>query len=171
MQFFFRPPPFQIQFSFVNLISLFLLIPPWNGAQNICSPNPPSYTPHLLPICYHMIFDGADRARGRGGRGGEKRGGLSRKRDEKCKNIEGVEKRKILRVPLRERRRETRGWRGGAYPPCPPSHIWKAGCNHFEKCVDPSTVIIIKKIKKKTRKHFMRTELEGETNLLFFLLT
>ena len=33
-------------------------------------------------------------------------------------------------------------------PPCPPSHIWKAGCNHFEKCVDPSTVIIIKKWKK-----------------------
>ena len=48
--FFEPPPPFQIQFSFVNPISLFLLIPPWNGAQNICSPLPPSYTPHLLPI-------------------------------------------------------------------------------------------------------------------------
>ena len=30
------------------------------------------------------------------GRGGEKRGGGSRKRDEKCKNIEGREKRKIF---------------------------------------------------------------------------
>ena len=61
---FFDPPP-QIQISFVDLMSLFLLISPWSGAQNIYSPLQPSYTPHRLPICNHMIFDGADRERGR----------------------------------------------------------------------------------------------------------
>ena len=79
-----------------------------------------------------------------GGEERKERGGGSRKRDEKCKNIEGREKREFFAraAPRKEEGdKEREGW--GLPPPCPPSHIWKAGCNHFEKCVDPSTLIII----------------------------
>ena len=111
--FFSPPPPFQIQFYFVNPISLFLLIPPWRGAQNIYFPLPPSYTPHL-PICNHMIFDEADRVRGRRREGRrEKKGAGVGRGMKKCKNMEGREKRKIF-ARAAPGRRETRA--GGVGP-------------------------------------------------------
>ena len=62
----------------------------------------------------------------------EEAGGEERKEGEgvgrgmkNVKILKGGKKGKFLRVPLRERRMETRGGRGEAYPPppCPPSHI------------------------------------------------
>ena len=67
------------------------------------------------------------------GRGGEKRGergGGGWKRDEKYKNMEGREKRKIVCVPLREGRRETRGL-GEAYPPVHPLIFKNKGDDSF----------------------------------------
>ena len=49
----------------------------------------------------------------------------------KCKHMEGREKGKILRVPLREGRRETRGGRGEAYPPVHPLIFENKGDDSF----------------------------------------
>ena len=75
-------------------------------------------------------------------------------------------------------RSEKGGGRQGAggvrpTPPCPPSHIWKAGCNHFENCVDPSTVIIIKKKWKKRKLENILCEQSSKVRQIsfFFLLT
>ena len=115
--FFFDPPPLQIQFSFVNPISLFLLIPPWRDKEdNIYSPLPSSHTPHLLStyLQSYAIWWG-----GQGKR--EEAGGEERKEGEgvgrgmkNVKILKRGKKGKFLRVSLRERRRETRGERGEA---------------------------------------------------------
>ena len=63
-----------------------------------------------------MIFDGADRVRGRRQEGRGKRGSGVGRGEKKVKIWEGGEKRKTLRAPLRGGRRETRDGRGEAYP-------------------------------------------------------
>ena len=111
---FFRPPP--LRFSFLPSIlyhSSSLSLP---GVERKTFTVP---SPHLLPICNHMIFDRADRVRERRREGRREKRDGSRKRDEKCKNIEGRGKRKTLRVPLREERRKQGA--GGVRPP-PPVH-------------------------------------------------
>ena len=134
--FFLTPPPSDSAFfrqSCIPLpcITMYLLIPPWSGAQNIDSPLPLSHTPHLLPIWNHMIFDGADRVRGGSGRGGGKRGGGSRKRGERCKNMGGVEKRKKFARAAPRREEGNKGAGGERPTPCPPPHIWKQAMIHM----------------------------------------
>ena len=113
---FFDPSPFRIQLSFVNPISPFILIPPWSEAHNIYSP-PPAIL-HLSSTylqSYDIRWGGQGKRKEAGGE--ERKEGVGVGRGMKqCKNMEGREKRKILRVPLREGRRETRGGKGEAYP-------------------------------------------------------
>ena len=82
------------------------------------------------------------------------------------------EKRKNFARAAPRKEEGDKGGKGEAYtPPLSTLSYLKSrcNCNHFEKCIDPSTVIIIEK-NEKSRKHFMRTEFEGETNLFFFFL-
>ena len=113
-----------------------------------------------------MIFDGAGQGKREEAGGEEGKEGAGVGRGEKDVKIwERGEKRKNLRAPLREGRRETRGWEGRGLPPVhpsylktgddsygfkytpPPTHtlsgLRQAVINHFEKFVDPPTVIII----------------------------
>ena len=114
---FFDPLPSDSVFFRQSYITL----PPYPSlewsAKHLKSPPAILHPSSSIPICNHMIFNGADRVRGRRREGRREKRGGSRERDEKCKNMEGWKKRKILRVSLREGRRETRGGRGEAYPP------------------------------------------------------
>ena len=110
VQFFSTPSPFRFSFLSSILYHSSSLSLPGMERQNICSPLPPSYTPHLLPICYHIIFDGADRVRGRRREGRERKEVVGVGRGMKnVKIFEGMEKRKILRVPLRRKEEGDKG--------------------------------------------------------------
>ena len=118
--FFFEPPP-PFRFSFLSSIlyhTSSLSFP--GGVRRITSTVPYRHlTPLIffLPICNHMIFDRADRVRGRRQEGRREEGeGLGRGM-KNVKILKGGKKGKFLRVPRSERRRETRGGRGLASPP------------------------------------------------------
>ena len=170
--FFFEPPP-PFRFSFLSSIlyhTSSLSFP--GGVRRITSTVPYRHlTPLIffLPICNHMIFDRADRVRGRRQEGRREEGeGLGRGM-KNVKILKGGKKRKIFaRAPLREEEGD-KGREGfGLPPPCSPSLIWKAGCNHFEKCVDPSTVIIIEKKWKNSKTFYANRVRRWDKSSSFF---
>ena len=128
-EFFHPPPPFRWVFFHQSCIPLpciaSLSLPGVKRKTSIYSPLPPSYTSSSTYMQSYIIFDGADGVRGRRREGRREKRGGSRKRGEKCKDMEGREKgKKKIRAPLRDERREKRGRRGEAYSLSTP-HIWK----------------------------------------------
>ena len=116
---FFSTPPFRLSFLSSILYHSSSLSLEWS-AKHLQSPTVILHPSSSTYLQSYDIWWG-----GQGKR--EEAGGEERKEEEgvgrgmiKCKNMEGREKRKILRVPLRERRRETRGRMGWGLPPPPP---------------------------------------------------
>ena len=182
---FFQPFPLS---NSVFFRQSYITLPPYPPGVERKTSTVPSL--HLTPLIFYLsaiilYLMGRTGWEGGSDRGGEKIGGGSRKRDKKYVKIwMGGKKRKFCACRS-EGRREPPPPSTLSYlktkatihlvlnsPSPPPTHthtFWfEAVCNHFEKCVDQPTVIIIKKRKKKLENILCE---ESSKVRQFFLLT
>ena len=113
---FFRPPPFQIQFSFVNpIITLLTTL-----SYNIYSPLPSSYTPHLLTTylqSYDIWWGGQSKREEAGGEERKEGAGVGRGMKNVKKNKGGMEKRKNFPRAAPRKEEGDKGREGWGLPP------------------------------------------------------